>query len=217
MPCVRRTTSNSLAPSWLLSIFNHCYFALEKIPLVLCSVHCQPYVLCLFALRLFSDLEPVFLARGYDGVLLSVCDWTLLGLLPVVCNLDFMLEGQSLKASCIHFLWISLNRTHKSFISTHNTSAQRAIFSGRDNLWPVIHVLFLPPTAVPAPTSPCRGSTGTRRCTRWSRRTRSSARRLVSPTPLKCCKRSWRLMRKVRGTLHSEQMKTNIHTHSILN
>lgn len=72
--------------------------------LVICS-HYQPCVHFVFAL----GFETLLLVREYDGVLLSVCDWTLFGLLPVVCNLNFMLEGQSLKASCCplpHFLWI---------------------------------------------------------------------------------------------------------------
>lgn len=61
-------------------------------------------------------------------------------------------------------------------------------------------MLFCFPSAVvPVLTLPCKGLTGTRRCTRWSRRTRSHARHLVSPTPLKCCKKCWRLMRKVRS------------------
>lgn len=53
---------------------------------------------------------------------------------------------------------------------------------------------------VPVLTSPCKGLTGTQRFTRWSKRTRSPVQHLVSQTPLKCCRKSWRLMRKVRSS-----------------
>lgn len=184
---------------------------------MLYSFHCQPYyVLFVFSSRLFSALEQCLWSgkgiwRGpVEGMM---CDWSLFGLLPVVCNLDSMLGGQSLKASCcpvLHFLWIQWNQTHKSshkrtFSAEHvNESSTYMTFSERDNLW--LYFLFLPSTAVRALTLPCRSSTGTRRCTRWYRRIKSPARRPVSPTPLKCCKRSWRLTRKVRSSLHYKQM-----------
>lgn len=67
-------------------------------------------------------------------------------------------------------------------------------------------VLLCLPTEVPAPTSPCRGLTGTLRCTRWSWRTRSHAQLPVSPTPSTCCKRPWRPTRKVRRAHPCENM-----------
>lgn len=45
---------------------------------------------------------------------------------------------------------------------------------------------------------PWTGSTRILKCTRWSRRTKSPVYHLDSPTPLKCCKKSWRPMREVR-------------------
>lgn len=51
-----------------------------------------------------------------------------------------------------------------------------------------------------ARTLPCSGLIVNQRCTRWFKRTRIHVQLLASPTPLKCCRRCWRLMRKVNHT-----------------
>lgn len=40
------------------------------------------------------------------------------------------------------------------------------------------------------------------RCTRWSKRIKRPVSHLDSPTPLKCCKRSWKRMREVSQNIH---------------
>lgn len=49
-------------------------------------------------------------------------------------------------------------------------------------------------------TLPCRGLTENQRCTRWFRRTKNRVRLLANPTPSRCCRRCWKLMRKVCKT-----------------
>lgn len=71
--------------------------------------HATPIASIVSIMSFVLALWLVLLERGYDCILLSVSYWMLFGLLPVVCNLDFMLEGQSLSTSCcipLHFLWI---------------------------------------------------------------------------------------------------------------